>query len=87
MHINPSKQENKRGNMEPEKIIDLIFEAVADNTVTLYRICRRTKLHPNTVKRYIGIITSVQGKERLQVERKEFRVLITKKKSVIGPAA
>ena len=87
VHINLSKQGNMRGSMEPEKIIDLIFEAVSDNTVTLYRICRRTKLHPNTVKRYIGIITSVQRKEKLQVERKEFRVLITKKKSATGPAA
>ena len=73
--------------MEPEKIIDLIFEAIADNSVTLYRICRRTKLHPNTVKRYIGIITSVQKRERLQIERKEFRVLITKKKTATSPAA
>jgi len=67
--------------MEPENIVDKIYEALSDSPITLYKLCRRTKLHPNTVKRYVKLIQNIRTKEDIELERKEFRVMIRKKKA------
>ena len=67
--------------MEPENIVDKIYEALSDSPITLYRLCRRTKLHPNTVKRYVKLIQNIRTKDDIELERKEFRVLIKKKRT------
>lgn len=68
--------------MEPENIVDKIYEALADSPITLYKLCRRTKLHPNTVKRYVKLIQNIRTKEDIELERKDFRVMIRKKKAL-----
>ena len=66
--------------MKPEEIIEKIFEAVTNSPINLYGICRKTKLHPRTAKRYLGIIESVQAKEKVEFEPNGLRVIISKKR-------
>ncbi len=60
-------------------IAERIFEVLSDKPISFHRLCRRTGLHPKTVKRYLELIQGVQSNEKVEVERKGFRVFITKR--------
>jgi len=66
--------------MKPEEIIEKIFEAVTNSPMTLYALCRKAKLHPRTAKRYLGIIESVQAKEKVEKEWHGLRAMMRKKR-------
>ena len=66
--------------MKPEEIIESIFGVLSGSPITLYALCRNAKLHPRTAKRYLGIIESVQAKEKVAFEPNGLRVMISKKR-------
>ena len=65
--------------MAKMEITEKIFDALSDSPISFYRLCRRTKLHQKTVKRYLALIQYVQSKEKIEIEREGFRVLIIKR--------
>jgi len=76
----PKIRDSISGSMKPEEIIEKIFEAVTNSPINLYGICRKTKLHPRTAKRYLGIIESVQAKEKIEKEWHGLRAMMRKKR-------
>ena len=66
--------------MVKNEIAEKIFEAISDKPISFYRLCRRTKMHARTVKKYLDLIQNVQSKEKVGIEQRGFRLFITKKK-------
>ena len=64
--------------MPSTEIAERIFEALSDSPISFYRLCRKTKLHPKTVKRYLAFIEDIQTKGKVEIEREGFRVKIRK---------
>ena len=62
-------------------------DALTDKPVSFHKLCRRTKLHPKTVKRYLELIQGVQSNGKIEVERSGFRVFIKKKMAPALPAS
>ncbi|MBS3068734.1 hypothetical protein J4441_00015 [Candidatus Micrarchaeota archaeon] len=69
--------------MAQAEITDKIFEALSEAPVSFYKLCRRTKLHSKTVRRYLELIKDIQAKEKITTEQSGFRVLIRKKANAL----
>ncbi|MEW6584200.1 MAG: hypothetical protein AB1442_01165 [Nitrospirota bacterium] len=69
--------------MPSTEIAERIFEALSDSPISFYRLCRKTKLHPKTVKRYLAFIGDIQAKGKIEIERDGFRVKIKKEKRAV----
>ncbi|VVB58667.1 Uncharacterised protein [Candidatus Anstonella stagnisolia] len=65
--------------MAQAEITDKIFEALSETPVSFYKLCRRTKLHPKTVKRYLALIKLIQNQKKVREEQHGFRVLLSVK--------
>jgi len=61
------------------EIAEKIMAALSNEPVTFNKLCRASKLHPRTVKKYLEFIMEVQSKEKIEIEREGFRVLIIKR--------
>ncbi|MDO8339081.1 MAG: hypothetical protein Q7T16_00310 [Candidatus Burarchaeum sp.] len=60
------------------EIAERIFDALTDKPVSFHKLCRRARLHPKTVKRYLELIEYIRSQEKISIERKDFRVEIKK---------
>ena len=60
------------------EIAERIMAALSNEPVTFNKLCRASKLHPRTVRKYLEFIQEMQAREKIEIERKGFRVLIRK---------
>ncbi len=60
------------------EIAEKIMAALSDEPVTFNKLCRASKLHPRTVKKYLEFIQEMQAREKIEIERRGFRVFIKK---------
>ncbi|MFA6328366.1 MAG: hypothetical protein WCY41_02895 [Candidatus Micrarchaeia archaeon] len=67
--------------MTKAAIAEKILEAISESPISFYGLCRRTKLHPKTVKSYLVLIKQVQACEKVSTEQQGFRVMIRKKRA------
>ena len=67
------------GSMTKAAITEKILESISEKPISFYGLCRRTKLHPKTVRSYLALIKQVQECERVSTEQQGFRVMIRKK--------
>ena len=65
--------------MVQQEIAERIMAALSNEPVTFNKLCRASKLHPRTVKKYLEFIQEMQAREKIEIERKGFRVLIVKR--------
>ena len=61
------------------EIAEKIMAALSNEPVTFNKLCRASKLHPRTVRKYLEFIQEMQAREKIEIERKGFRVLILKR--------
>jgi len=59
------------------EILEKLFDAISSEPITFNKLCRKTKLHPNTVRKYLKIIEAIQNQKKLMISRREFRVIIS----------
>ncbi|MCX6773069.1 MAG: hypothetical protein NTV88_04860 [Candidatus Micrarchaeota archaeon] len=57
-------------------ILEKLYFAISKGPITFNKLCRATKLHPRTVRRYVKLIEYMQGKEKITVEREGFKVVM-----------
>jgi len=60
------------------EIAERIMAALSNEPVTFNKLCRASKLHPRTVRKYLEFIQEMQAREKIEIERKGFRVFIRK---------
>ena len=56
--------------------LERLFFAISKGPVTFNKLCRASKLHPKTVRTYLGIIEYIQGNEKISIKREQFRVVV-----------
>ena len=60
------------------EIAERIMAALSNEPVTFNKLCRASKLHPRTVRKYLEFIQEMQAREKIEIERRGFRVFIRK---------
>jgi len=61
------------------EIAEKIMAALSNEPVTFNKLCRASKLHPRTVKKYLELIQSIQSNGKIEIERNGFRLVIIKR--------
>jgi len=64
--------------MKMHEIVERLMDSISEEPITFNKICRSSKLHPRTVKRYLELIQIIQQQNKVTVERKGFRIYIRK---------
>jgi DNA-binding IclR family transcriptional regulator len=61
------------------EIAEKIMAALSNEPVTFNKLCRASKLHPRTVRKYLELIQSIQSNGKIEIERDGFRLVIIKR--------
>ena len=64
--------------MLAKDIFEQLFHTISREPITFNKLCRASKLHHGTVKKYLHLIEYIQSQEKISIERKDFRVEIRK---------
>lgn len=62
--------------MVQQKILEKLFDTISHEPITFNKLCRASKIHPMTVRAYLKMIIWVQKQEKVEIERRDFRVII-----------
>jgi hypothetical protein len=81
----PKHQRREVEEMASIERLERLFFAISKEPVTFNELCRRAKIHPKTVRKYLKIIEYIQKQNQIFIERKEFRVVISEKKNTLFP--
>ncbi|MFA5105338.1 MAG: hypothetical protein WC506_00060 [Candidatus Micrarchaeia archaeon] len=59
--------------------LEKLFSALSKGPITFNKLCRASRLHPRTVRRYLKVVEYIQMQEKVTIEREGFKVVIRKK--------
>ena len=57
--------------------LEKLFAAISKGPITFNKLCRASRLHPRTVRRYLKVVEYIQKQEKVKIEREGFKVVIS----------
>ena len=58
------------------EILERLYFAISKGPVTFNELCRRSRIHPKTVRSYIKVIEHIQSQRRIAARRVGFKVVV-----------
>jgi len=59
--------------------LEKLFFAISKGPITFNKLCRASRLHPRTVRRYLKVVEHVQKQKKVVIEREGFKVVVSLK--------
>ena len=64
--------------MIAKKVLEALFHTISREPITFNKLCKASKLHHSTVRKYLDLIEYIQSQPKVVMERKEFHIEIRK---------